>query len=201
MELTIKHLAAYLPYGLKGLKISKGNFKTDPNIEEIIDLTISDIGAFLKKRYHVISCKPILRPLSMLDKEIEVNGERFIPIYKLWQLAGYELGRGQYIESCPNYIKTSHLGIAIEFKINISDILSSNYNVVEKLCEWHFDIFGLIDAGLAIQFLLSVKFLPLKYVILSFSILLNCIKNLYSLQTNPYHSPLIMSCRFSSVSK
>jgi hypothetical protein len=137
MELTIKHLAAYLPYGLKGLKISKGNFKTDPNIEEIIDLTISDIGAFLKKRYHVISCKPILRPLSMLDKEIEVNGERFVPI-DWFEEKYYTLSLHKEYERLleeDGYKWINHM----------------SYLLIIHLLEWHFDIFGLIDAGLAVE--------------------------------------------------
>jgi hypothetical protein len=164
MELTIKHLAPYLPYRLE---LKYNDALSGKRKALLSGITIREIETTYKRKIKgcsgdliswngnnnvkYLKVKPILRPLSMLDKEIEVNGEKFIPIYKFWQLAGYELGRGQYIESYPNYIKTSHLGIAIEFKINISDILSSNYNVVEKLCEWHFDIFGLIDAGLAIE--------------------------------------------------
>ena len=32
-----------------------------------------------------------------------------------------------------------------------------NYFIYQKLCEWHFDIFGLIDAGLAVD-INTVKF-------------------------------------------
>ena len=172
MELELKHLSAYLPYGLKGLKISKGNFKTDPNIEEIIDLTISDIGAFLKKRYHVISCKPILRPLSMLDKEIEVNGERFIPMIKLAKIQFPNVDFTIENDYCEGRL---NVGVVIEFVIedeipfykeyhnnifgqskseNCDDMYVANLKpseIREKLLEWHFDIFGLIDAGLAIE--------------------------------------------------
>jgi len=131
MELTIKHLAAYLPYGLKGLKISKGNFKTDPNIEEIIDLTISDIGAFLKKRYHVISCKPILRRKSYLNKlqdEIVIR----------WGGGLGEKAKAQWLHE-------------MTFDMMYSATNSLRYDFVEFMCENHIDIFGLIDSGLAIE--------------------------------------------------
>jgi hypothetical protein len=158
MELTIKHLAAYLPYRLKGLKISKGNFKTDPNIEEIIDLTISDIGVFLKKRYHVISCKPILRPLSMLDKEIEVNGERFIPIMVLFGGENYR----EYdftIEVVEKPILGKRIEISVKdlgspcisFGLKNVKANSLTFENWQLLLSWHFDIFGLIDAGLAVE--------------------------------------------------
>ncbi len=38
----------------------------------------------------------------------------------------------------------------MEYGIRL-DILENRYKVVKKLFEWHFDIFGLIPAGLAID--------------------------------------------------
>jgi hypothetical protein len=134
MELELKHLAAYLPYGLKGLKISKGNFKTDPNIEEIIDLTISDIGAFLKKRYHVISCKPILRPLSKFEYEDLIKVKE-------------HLGLGKWCDAYDQYFDVWFDDVANVDKL----ILQCPYEITQFFLEWHFDIFGLIDAGLAVE--------------------------------------------------
>ena len=148
MKIELKHLAPYLPYGLKIRCFRKGEklFLEDIILTgEILDYILSEDAN--RYNYH----KPILRNLSDLTKEIERNGEKFIPIYKLWELAGFEIGRGQYIEETPNFIKTSNLGTAQEFRISTFDILSSNYNVIQKLLEWHFDIFGLIEQGLAID--------------------------------------------------
>jgi len=64
--------------------------------------------------------KPILRPLSDLTKEIEHNGKKFVPLDRLTS-RGFALA---------NYRKLP-------------------YGDIEKLFEWHFDVFGLIDQGLA----------------------------------------------------
>jgi hypothetical protein len=67
-QLTLEHLAPYLPYGLKILNgwgdIKKLNYSylDDEN------------NGFIN---HV---KPILRPLSDLTEEIEHNGVKFVPI-------------------------------------------------------------------------------------------------------------------------
>ena len=136
--MELKHISAHLPYGLK-VRLHNG---------EVVTFTVLKLSQFLSG---AIGIKPILRPLSDLTKPIEHNGERFVPIYKLWELAGFEIGRGQYITDEPNYIKTSNLGTAQEFVLSKSDILSSNYNVIQKLLEWKFDIFNLIGKGEAID--------------------------------------------------
>ena len=117
-KLELKHLAAYLPYGLKILyfdnqrKMNAGNGSSTHWI---------GITATLQRQGE--NCKPILRPLSDLTKEIEVGGERFVPVDKL---------------------KMTQLEFLLTFhRITLSD--------ANKLFEWHFDVFGLIDAGLAID--------------------------------------------------
>ena len=76
MKLELKHLAPYLPYGLK-MKLL--NFPFDGHIR-ILELDCGhDFHFYLQNNY----VRPFLRPLSDLTKEIEVNGERFVPIIKL----------------------------------------------------------------------------------------------------------------------
>ena len=70
-HLTIKHLAPYLPYGLKMKYESKSH-------ESIKDLTCSSIEYMIATEHHG-KFKPILRPLTDLTKEIEHNGEKFMP--------------------------------------------------------------------------------------------------------------------------
>lgn len=65
MKLELKHLAPYLPHGLK----IRG-FDNSVNAR-IIDLLI---------KYGVERYTPILRPLSDLTKEIEHNCEMLVPI-------------------------------------------------------------------------------------------------------------------------
>ena len=126
-ELTIQHLAPYLPYGLKGRYMVGDVLKhlsASQNIERDKILAIDSVDFFYN------FCKPILRPLSDLTKEIEHNGEKFVPNYNsdFKYFTPYELS--YFIESIPHGL---------------------NYNQMQKLLEWHFDIFGLIDNGLAID--------------------------------------------------
>lgn len=124
MNLELK-LAAYLPYGLKILR---------PDNKTILE-AVGLIGNFIVFNeetgytYGVIGKynKPILRPLD-LEKEIEVNGEKFIPIEKI---AIYGNNKG-YLEEA---------------------ILTGLVEVIvfNMLLSWHFDVFGLIEAGLAID--------------------------------------------------
>jgi len=123
-KLELKHLAGYLPYGLKIL-YHNGNAK--PYIEELVSLNTKLSGRILGSEKH----KPILRPLSDLTKEIEVNGEKFVPIEKLKLLYNFEK-RGNF-----------------ELSMYIEDawIRSCNdlpFDAINLLLEWHFDIYGLI---------------------------------------------------------
>ena len=75
---------------------------------------------------------PFLRPLSDLIKEIEHNGERFSPEYTIWKLSQDK----QFI------IEISQItGLSIE----------TPYWAIQMLISWHFDVFGLIEKGLAIK--------------------------------------------------
>ncbi|RUP37022.1 MAG: hypothetical protein EKK63_15745 [Acinetobacter sp.] len=141
MNLELKHIAPYLPYGLKFLT-SKGQFEYGKHDIIICRGAYSeDLGLgleFLHKgdlRYmsEMRPIRPILRPLSDLTKEI---GEKFVPIEK----CGY-----CSLEDC-----TNESG-------EIEEITSSHilgfmpFNYFDKLLEWHFDVFGLIPNGLAID--------------------------------------------------
>jgi len=72
--------------------------------------------------------KPIFRPLSDLTKEIEHNGVKFIPAQKLGE---------------SGFVFPGHTWVHM--------VLELPYWVIEKLIEWHFDVFGLIEKGLAID--------------------------------------------------
>jgi len=73
MRLELKYLAPYLPYGLK-CEVGQGGIRR--MIAETI-MTESFIGIDDVLLY---AHKPILRPLSDLTKEIEHNGENFVPL-------------------------------------------------------------------------------------------------------------------------
>lgn len=123
-QLTIKHLAAYLPYGLKAVNENR-NFTVEIKGLQTDNDVIHSLG-----KSPIKFIKPILRNLSDLTKEIEVNGEKFTPNHDsdFKYFITHELD--DFIQSIPN---------------------SLNYNQMQKLFEWHFDIFGLIENGLAID--------------------------------------------------
>lgn len=143
MKLKLKHIAPYLPYGLKiQHKWEKSrNKRSEPltpfvKTLEGITLTTFFVG---KKNFEY---KPILRPLSNLTKEIEHNGKKFVPMKVLNK------------EVCPEPIKAvDGLIISVDsggFIIPVH-IGRMDYVFVEKMFEWHFDIFNLIEKGLAID--------------------------------------------------
>jgi hypothetical protein len=159
MKLELKHLAGYLPYGLgiysetygiKSIMTISGNGGDNPS--DSIESVLS--GKF----------KPLLRPLSSLVKEIEVNGERFVPIVELAKLAFFKT---EGAELCGNFARLED-GYSFHFSNNTDGVCFScrkgydgkrwDYNcfvpnqlvLFQKLYEWHFDIYGLIDKGLAI---------------------------------------------------
>lgn len=130
--LTIKHLAPYLPYELK---IRCGEMSHPI-------LTCADTNEFeiaVKEVFINSAYKPILRPLSDLTKEIEVNGEKFVPLEKL-KIIGMSVDLNE--NGLELVFDNDYLWVYLhDFKENIYD----------KLLEWHFDVFGLIEKNLAID--------------------------------------------------
>ena len=74
--------------------------------------------------------KPILHPLSDLTKEID-NG-----------LTYNDLIRSEFDKNGVN---------GFDFYYLQETPLAYPFEIIQKLLEWHFDIYGLIDAGLAID--------------------------------------------------
>lgn len=134
MELELKHLAPYLPYGLK---VNRNGTDWSYELESCNkDGVITDTSFQHYWEYEVI--KPILRPLSSLYTEITHNGKTFIPWKKLdWGSWNDEIG----------YIVSAEYGENPRVAINVLDFIDDYY----KLLEWHFDVFGLIDKGLALD--------------------------------------------------
>ena len=121
----LKHLAGYLLYGLKG--ITQKRIVKIQGFELGVELPLiwGDINSGFTGRCD-FGFKPILRPLSDLAKEIEVNGQKFIPNIKL----DWNDGNNTCYSDILKWI-------------SIADYF--------KLLEWHFDIYGLIEKSLAID--------------------------------------------------
>lgn len=80
-------------------------------------------------------------------KKIEVNGKKFEPIE--W----FEIGddENNSLEYDNGNIKLIRSLEYLSKKGIVNDINYLPFGVIQKLFEWHFDVFGLIDAGLAID--------------------------------------------------
>ena len=146
MKMEIKHLAPYLPYDLKVV------FEDDEHEHTLVGLVnwsneimvlspFSDYG-----RSNIKNCKPILRPLSDLTKEIEHKGVKIIPIDY------FEIGDdyNDIVDYGQGNVKL--IGLLKDMaEHNFIQISYMNYGVIIKLFEWHFDVFGLIEKGLALD--------------------------------------------------
>ena len=140
-QLTKKEVAAYLPYGVEIYHSqfmfrevwNKPNKGTLIGITSIIPETFDIVMLRDKDNYHlqdsIAHFKLALRPLSDLTKEIEHNGERFIPLYRLMKE--------------DKAFTTSFIDAFGYEELKVS--------VYELLLEWHFDIFHLIPNGLALD--------------------------------------------------
>lgn len=138
-KLTIKHLAGYLPYGLKFLPT---HYNFDKKVDTLYYLsTINSSDEFGVNGYTSKYIKPILHPLSDLTKEIEHNGKKFVPMDVLCSIEVSEEEDFKLYGKIPEFWK-----YLLETKKSYWD-----YWQVEKLLEWHFDIHGLIEKGLAID--------------------------------------------------
>lgn len=131
--LTVNHLAPYLPYGLK---------LQTTNLDVVELETLSRTSINIKGRTWVYGSycdiedvKPILRPMSDLEEQIDHDGYEFVPIE--WLENRYDTL--DIHEQAKRLIET------------INWVNQCDYMLIMHLIEWHFDVFGLIDQGLAIS--------------------------------------------------
>lgn len=153
MELERKHLTPYLDHELQGI--------VHDNLETLWGLPGSGDIETNEGDYEIEAFKPLLHPLDMLTKEIEHNGEKFIPIIRMvaechsW-MDYYNQGIGKFgedIKSRPKYriYNVGYGDMQIHWKVELGYLPNMEFGYVQKLFEWHFDVFGLIPEGLAIN--------------------------------------------------
>ena len=128
-KITIQELAAYLPWEVEAIHLHR-------------DITVKILGLQLdldvihsNGKTPIQFIKPILYTLSSLTKEIEHKGKKFVPI--------------DYIADkyyTQNWV--SQLERCIEDERWVYHL---DYSLVLHLLEWHMDIFGLLDRGLAVD--------------------------------------------------
>lgn len=148
MELQLKDIEPYLPYKLKftgdiGFETTLCMIDFNKNQMKLCDKTGNAETASLLKN------KPLLRPWSDLIKEIEHNGEMFTPMIRLackhWLIIND-------ISDITCAFKTRfecYYSGEILFSINQTQIGNLEYWLINQLLQWHFDVFGLIEEGLA----------------------------------------------------
>jgi hypothetical protein len=157
MKLELKHIAPYLPYGLKVQCVRHWIEYGEQHILELNgiannngcqwqyefrhkeDLRFVDINA---------KFKPVLRPLSQLNIEIEHNGEKFVPINKLVEIYN---SSAEDTDLCRidfhNIGGFTLYGLVTDTSFEVSMPLY----IYDKVFEWNFDVFGLIEQELAVE--------------------------------------------------
>jgi hypothetical protein len=137
-ELEAKHIAPYLPYKLNfwhtklrnKQEMSKMKIRKDGDIHVDIE---SDTLVYISS-INDSWIKPILRPISDLIKKVQIDNELVVPI------------EGMFLPCGERDILTKW---AMENKCWLGEQIS--YLVYQDLFENHFDVFGLIEQGLAVD--------------------------------------------------
>ena len=154
MKLELKHLSAYFPYSLRFIHNNEG-------VDIVTNINLKITNRRLSKTNDV---KLLLRPLSDLTKEIEVKGEKFIPIHRLKQggtdIIDFHVENGNFScydnEGHETFYDSKKMCFFNCYRGDLREF-QGQYHAFQKLLSWHFDIFGLIDAGLAVD-INTVKF-------------------------------------------
>ena len=163
--LKLEHLAPYLPYQLKCNVQGEGNKEF-----EIVGLNTGfveyhEIGRTVTEQCCYEDFFPILRPLSDLTKEIQYSGKNIIPFIELAKIELGEISNNKLsnkIQENDLYLETELLPSFFALYFNKNNVTFSRWDDGEgtssccndllfKLFEWHFDVFGLIKNGLAID--------------------------------------------------
>ncbi len=137
-KLELKHLAPYLPHGLI---INQHREDLDKNYQSEMVALFSDKIKVISEKFPFseeigyYEAKPILRPLSDLTKEIEHDGKKFVPLGVL------QLHDNVKID-CDGVVTDGRDEYGLKWLA---------YESMQFLLNWHFDVFGLIEKGLAID--------------------------------------------------
>lgn len=92
----------------------------------------------LKVFYNGIGLYPVLRPLSDLTKVIEHKGEKFVPIVELLKNSSFDTSKMSE-EEIMSFVKV----------YSNTDLIA--LNDLPLYLQWHFDLFGGIESGEAIN--------------------------------------------------
>jgi hypothetical protein len=129
MKLELKDIVGYLPYALM-IKDTKRNIALTTTGAYFSKNKDTSFKFMLLNGWGIIDseeCKPILRPLSDLTKEIEVNGEKFVPIDELndCEYIKYYLFNNNNTDFLLADIPDKNLQDVLEGKMSIYDAIAS----------------------------------------------------------------------------
>jgi hypothetical protein len=166
-------LAMSLLYGLKFAHFHCGIFNKIADINgsltrgyyRAISIGLNNKSFKVIQLNHLNDYKPILHPLSDLTKEIEHNGEKFVPIVELAKIAYSKLHWKCGIEGDKCFLYSQRGNKEYQFLYCQSEQSFSTLSIprndtkyvpyclqlFQKLIEWKFDIAGLIEKGEAID--------------------------------------------------
>lgn len=142
-KLELKHIAPYLPFGVRVQLAEDKGTEYDDKEYILTELNIDTHLCKIKSNGYVFtesiySIKPLLHPLSDLYKEID--GE--IPADILFPKEYYSM-----IDFYEEYNRENQIQSFIKDGLNWCE----PYSFWEYLFSKHFDVFGLIDKGFAID--------------------------------------------------
>lgn len=161
-KLELKHLTGYIdPNGLESNKgLIVGSILPDAVWTEGHPRNIEFIG----------DVKPILRPLRLLTEEIIHGGEKIVPIVELAKMNDEDFTYSIHVQTkCSEsvfgvkYIDCAGLECVFAYRSSSIDFglhtvsdkrfhqICNTFYLYQKLFEWKFDIYNLIDSGLAID--------------------------------------------------
>lgn len=134
-QITKEELLPYVAHNVNAICVCTKEIRTVTLNHFTYDLKTVGINHLLNKNDVLIEPhKLLLRPLYQLTNEIEVNGEKFVPIDRIRELG---LGHVDYISNEREYwIKT---------KTHTGWLNSIPYVIIQKLLSWHFNVFNLHD--------------------------------------------------------
>jgi len=147
-KLELKHVAPYLPYGLR-VQFNDGlgecvNWVVSPNKDALYTLSDNEhiqIENLFNEIERGSDYKLILHPFSDLTKEIEVNGGRFVAVENMaekWVKIFGAINEEAYRSFINNLSNDKGYDLLPHW-------------MFQDLIKWNFDVFGLIESGLAID--------------------------------------------------
>lgn len=136
-ELSLTDIAGYLEHPLLGQHPS-GN------------ICWIDVEFVAKYGIALAGYKPVLRPMSDLNREITHKGETFIPIECIAEMTREDGKDSNWTHDLINWFgEYDPIWNTYELLRALPEWLT--IPVIDKICEWMFDYRGLIDAGLAVS--------------------------------------------------